>query len=127
MILSIRLSTVDTGSPVSARCLRLFRREREFSGHLAHAHRIQLEFEQTWSAPNKSTSDRAVLPPPPALTMVNHGTARRRAVPVCSRSNVLIDENRVSAGVYRDEAGRTRRALVRLIHQLHALRLQLAL
>jgi hypothetical protein len=41
--------------------------------------------------------------------------------------DVLIDENRVSVGVHRDETGRARRALVCLVHDVHALRFQLAL
>ena len=40
---------------------------------------------------------------------------------------MLIDQNRVPVGVHRDEAGGARRALIRLVHQLHALCLQLAL
>ena len=42
-------------------------------------------------------------------------------------SHVLIDEDRVSIRVHGDEAGRPRGALVRLLLQLHPLRLQLAL
>jgi len=44
-----------------------------------------------------------------------------------SFSDVLIDEDRVAVGVHRDETGGAGRALVRLGHQLHALRLELAL
>ena len=42
-------------------------------------------------------------------------------------SDVLIDEDRVSVGVQRDKTGGTRGALIGLVHQLHALGLQLAL
>jgi len=44
-----------------------------------------------------------------------------------SNSDVLIDENRVSVGVHRDETGEARRAPVCLVHHLYTLRLQLAL
>jgi hypothetical protein len=52
---------------------------------------------------------------------------RRITRPGASSSDVLIDENRVSVGVHRDKTGGARRALVCLVHHLHALRLQLAL
>lgn len=53
------------------------------------------------------------------------GPANRRAG--ASSSDVLIDENGVSVGVHREKTRGAGRALVRLLHQLHALRLQLAL
>ena len=42
-------------------------------------------------------------------------------------SDVLIDENLVSVGVKRDQTGGTRRALIRLLRQFHALGLKTAL
>ena len=59
-----------------------------------------------------------------AKQILIHGVSFACATTV---SHVLIDEDRVSIRVHRDEAGRPRRALVRLLLQLHALGLQLAL
>ena len=47
--------------------------------------------------------------------------------PEPSRSHVLVDKDRVTVCVHRDEAGRPRCALVRHLLQVHSLCLQLAL
>src|ERR1035438_9808388 len=66
---------------------------------------------------------RSGAAPGSASTLSPGGITR----PGASSSDVLIDENRVAVGVHRDKTGGARRALVCLVHHLHALRLQLAL